>query len=669
MSNNISRINSIRMTGLVSGLETEDIVKRMLMSQQTRLDKAKQKRDFVNWQKDAYRSVITSMNEFQSKFLDILSPAGIVRAGSFKSTTATVPAGMAQYFNATASSDALTSSVTVNSISKLATAQKIESVGKISSDIAMQITDIDRLDDVSGKTLAVSFNGVTKNIVLDSAEYITIDAFSNKIFDYGDFKTYINGELDKLFGSGKLKLSDTITAGGEFKFETVQATGNTVQISGANDVSVALGFVNNAANYINTEKTIGELFGNSVAVGGKVKFSINGVEFIADTTAKMKDVINEINKSPAGVNISYSTLSDKFTLTAKNTGSGENIILKDLALNGTDTSFLQAVFKGTPTAIGHKTDGEDAELKVNGTTIFRSGNTFNIDGVTINLLKETPSSFVENNEAVAVKVDSAQIIDVIKNFVTEYNKLLANLTGLLTEKREKTGGNFYMPLTDEQRSEMNEKDIAKWEEQGKKGLLANDPVISKILSSMRMAVAGTVETDHGKISLASIGIKTVSFLDDSMGSAIGLFGEIDEDRLRHAIENDPDAVMKLFTQQSPLPKNAAGDLKTQRYNTLGVGQKLSEIFFGAVNVTLNEKERGSLIMKVGTGGKNMIIDKESSFEKQLAEMEKTITKIQNRLYKEEEKYYKRFAALEKAMAKLSSQSAYLFSDMNRQNNY
>jgi len=235
---------------------------------------------------------------------------------------------------------------------------------------------------------------------------------------------------------------------------------------------------------------------------------------------------------------------------------------------------------------------------------------------------------------------------------------------------------------------MSEKDIELWEEMGKKGLLANDATIMKILSSLRTAMAEVVKTTGGSMSMFSIGIKPASYFEDRSGKLT-----IDEDALRKAIENDPDAVMKLFTQQSTIPKDAkmdayyrkdelgryyeetangirkyvsGNDFINMRNSTLGIAQRFTEIFESNIKVSMDPNERGTLILKVGTGGAYSVIDSESSIDKRLAEMDRNITKMQNRLYAAETKYYKQFAALETAIAKLNKQASYLGLDESQQ---
>jgi flagellar hook-associated protein 2 len=686
---NISPVRNMRMTGLASGLDVEDMVKKMLSSQQSRVDKAKQQKNLINWRKDAYRSVINRMSDFQGKFLDILSPSSIIRAGQFKNASASVPPGMAQFMSASGTS-ASSAPVTVNSISQLASSQRLEGADghRLAGEISMNV-NADRIAAALGQSVNFTLNGETRSITLerDIEKYRTDGEFDiNKLV--GD----MNDKLARAFGmqDGQPKVSVGFRNGAAGNALTVNAApNNTLRVSGSGEARNALGFTNNAANYIDTGRTINQVLGNvRAASDGKIRFGINDVAFTFDPGASMNDVMSEINKSDAGVTITYSSFSDQFIITAKETGSGDNIRLSQSmrVMSGSGevsevtTNFFDLMFgAGAGGAIGKNTAGENAVLTVNGVEIVRSSNTVIVDGVTLNLIQATPAGFI-NNEPIRIAADSDQIIENIKSFIQEYNDLVKSLSEMLNTRRPRSSGSFYMPLTDEQKSAMSDRDIESWEETGKRGLLYGDPAISRILGSLRSAVTGVVQTENGAMSLASIGIRTASFFEDASGKLI-----VDEDALRQAIENDPDAVMNLFTQTSNISRDAEmgdvfskdangryyttdsngnkrlvseRDLRNMRSGSTGIAQQFAEIFNSAINVTVNPRERGALILRAGTGGSNVLIDSESSMQRQLSNLERSVERMQDKLAATESKYYKRFASLETALARLSRQSSF-----------
>ncbi|MCL2773776.1 MAG: flagellar filament capping protein FliD, partial [Oscillospiraceae bacterium] len=375
--------------------------------------------------------------------------------------------------------------------------------------------------------------------------------------------------------------------------------------------------------------------------------------FVVKATDKISDVMNAVNKSAAGVTMTYSSLTGKFTLTANNTGAGNNIALQDS--NG---GFLSSIFGTTGNSdIGNVTDGQNAVLTVNNVEIVRSSNTVNVDGVTLNLLQATGSDFAP--AAVTSQVDSQKIVDTITNFVNAYNSLIDNLNSVVNTQRPKTSDkSYYMPLTDAQKAAMKDTDITNWETAGKTGLLNNDLTIMNIIDNLKNSMLSSVVGPDGqKISLASIGIKSASYFEDPTGKL-----QIDTVKLTQAIQDNPDGVAALFTQSSSIAKGTAGQ-QAARFNSQGIGQRFSDIFTGAVNVSATASLCGSLIKIAGSGGTNYLADYNSSLSTQASNIDANIAKIQLKYNNDEDKYYQKFSALETALAKLNQQSSSLLSSL------
>lgn len=70
--------NTIRMTGLATGMDTDKMVKEMLSAEQSKVDKAKQKEQTIKWQQETYREVIKDVQGFQDKYFSVTSPTSIL---------------------------------------------------------------------------------------------------------------------------------------------------------------------------------------------------------------------------------------------------------------------------------------------------------------------------------------------------------------------------------------------------------------------------------------------------------------------------------------------------------------------------------------------------------------------------------------------------------------
>ena len=136
----------------------------------------------------------------------------------------------------------------------------------------------------------------------------------------------------------------------------------------------------------------------------------------------------------------------------------------------------------------------------------------------------------------ATNVDD--MMNKIKEFVTTYNGFVKDLNDQLKETKYRD----YAPLTNEQREAMSESDIKLWEEKAKSGLLRNDSLIRNGLSDMRALIyqSNPAIEDPKYNTLFSIGITTTENYND--GGTL----EINEDKLRKALEENPEAVEKLL---------------------------------------------------------------------------------------------------------------------------
>lgn len=79
----------IRIGGMATGMDTDNMVKTMMKPYNAKVDKAKQDRQYTQWQQDAYRDTTKTFRTFYSKYLDPLSSDYIMASKNFSSTAAT----------------------------------------------------------------------------------------------------------------------------------------------------------------------------------------------------------------------------------------------------------------------------------------------------------------------------------------------------------------------------------------------------------------------------------------------------------------------------------------------------------------------------------------------------------------------------------------------------
>lgn len=226
------------------------------------------------------------------------------------------------------------------------------------------------------------------------------------------------------------------------------------------------------------------------------------------------------------------------------------------------------------------------------------------------------------------------IMTKIKEFVATYNGLIKDLN----DQTKETKYRDYTPLTSEQKEEMSESEIKLWEEKAKSGLLRGDTLIRNGLSNMRSLIyqSNPAIDDSQYNTLYSIGITTTKNYSD--GGTL----EIDENKLRKALEENPDAVEKLF-------KNSEGKKEDlvdgQTVDTRGYLDKLRESM-KSFEISIEKK-----------AGRSTMTDSQYAIGKNLMDTESRINTWKSKLENIEARYWKQFTAMEQAINKANSQSS------------
>jgi len=249
-----------------------------------------------------------------------------------------------------------------------------------------------------------------------------------------------------------------------------------------------------------------------------------------------------------------------------------------------------------------------------------TNNKVTASGVTYTLLETT-----ETAQTVNVTQDTDGIIDKVKSFVEDYNKLLSSLYEKYDEKQYKD----YKPLTESQKEQMKDEQIEKWEEKAKSGMLYHDQTLSKLIYDMRDAVSTPVDGISGKYnSVFSLGISTT-----------GLKGQLtlNVDKLRAALTEDPDAVYNVFGK---LDNNDNSDGN-------GVAQRLGDVF------TNNMKSIRS------RAGINDSINDDSDLGQLMRNLQSKMSDFKKLMSSFEDKLYKKYDAMEVALSRLGMQLSYL----------
>ena len=241
-------------------------------------------------------------------------------------------------------------------------------------------------------------------------------------------------------------------------------------------------------------------------------FTIGNATFTIDGTTTLNSLINQINKSDKSYASAYwDTLSG--TLVVQSTLSGESLInIESGTSNFTKVMGFTETVAGKETLVTEKqTLGQNAIVKINGTTVTSTSNTITSDiskikGLTINL------KGVSAGETVTIKVeqDNEGIYNAVNDIVDSYNTLMEGL----------------------------EKEL------GKGGSFEHDTMFSMMKNQLKRLMTQSVSGTTTYRNLAAIGISTGEAKDSISTDVTKLL--IDKDKFMQALEKDSDAVKQLL---------------------------------------------------------------------------------------------------------------------------
>lgn len=291
----------------------------------------------------------------------------------------------------------------------------------------------------------------------------------------------------------------------------------------------------------------------------------------------------------------------------------------DAAQMVTDGKYA-AIAKGT------KIEGQDAEISINDAVFTSSTNTFTVNGLTLTAQEVTSSPVT-----LTTATDTDGIYDMIKNFFSEYNKLINEMSSLYNAD----SASGYEPLTSEEKAALSDTEVEEWEQKIKDSLLRRDATLSSISFSMVSTLLQGATVNGVQMYLSDFGINTLGYFNAEQNerNAYHIDGDADdadtkanEDVLKKMIASDPETVMNFFTQ-----------LSTNLYDSL-TNQMASSTMSSAFTV-YNDKQMKS--------------EYEAYTEKIAAQEEKLNALI--------DKWYSKFSTMETALAKLESRSSSLTS--------
>lgn len=665
----------IRITGMNSGLDTESIISELVKAQKTKVDSVKKKQTTLQWKQEAWK-------ELNSKIYKLFqNTIGNMRLATdySKKITDVSNSSIAKVISSDSAMDA-TQTLKVVKLAKTGymTGDEVDVEGSVTKDSKLSDIGIK-----AGSTVTITTGG--KSTDIEITEDMTIDAFTNKLREAGVEANF--DEKNKRFHIAAKKSGDAndfvITAANTDGTDALKKLGilsydektikeyekyknmseDEKKAAIAKDVSSRLNeYISQREELLKEQKkqqdslaekkaAFSTEYGEDIETVDKddLKQKIDDLktkiedagesateadkEELAKLQGKMSAVekyesqqkeLDEVTKNIADVQ-SYLDLSDSANITAGSKlqteveAAWESKIktATDIVNAGKDNLKLQQSKVG-------KVDGQDAHITLNGVDYYGENNTFEVNGLTITALQESSEEIT-----MTTRRDTDGVYNMIKGFLKEYNALMNEMDKLYNAEATKD----YEPLTDEEKKELSDSDVEKWEAKIKDSILRRDSNLSTISSAMKNVMLQGAVVNGKQMYLSNFGIETLGYFSaaENERNAYHINGDEDDaavsskdNDLKAAIAADPDTVIAFFSQ---LSQNLYTELDKQSRSVDGVRS------FGSF---YDDKR---------------MQDDYNDYKEKIKKQESKLTAM-------EDKWYKKFSAMETAMAKMqSNQSA------------
>ena len=570
----------IRITGMNSGLDTEALVSELVSAYKQKGTKYEKAQTKISWKQEAWKSLSSKTYSFRTG-LDKMRFA----SGYNLKTTSVSNSSKASI---TASNNAVNGTQTLE-VKQLAKSGYLTGgkVKRTDNKAVANDTTLSQLGLQDGGDISVNGKRITLSGTTTVGEVIT------KLNDAG-VKANFDATNQRIFVSATDSGTDA-----DFSITALEEKGP--------DALRALGLNVKSESAGKTYKQYADEY------GGK-------------TDSDLEKILKDYDADSSGADRLIANFAKEYNAADDDATKAE--ILKEFK---DFISYAKTVQNKSDTEMGYNTDGkridgQDAKIILNGAEFTSNGNTFSVNGLTINALAVTDKDEVLT---VTTTTDNQGIYDKIKDFLSDYNDLINSMTKAYNAESSKD----YDPLTDDEKDAMSESEIEKWETKGKSGILRRDSTLSTLMSVMTGAMSKSQTINGKSYSLSTFGIKTLGIMNAEKNeqNAYHIDGDADDDtsssktdKLMAAIIEDPEGVTEFF-------KNLSNDL----YENLG--KQMTSTSMRSYGSFYNDKQ---------------LETEYKSYTTKISDWDKKVQDI-------EDSYYKKFAAMEKALASLQSQQSSL----------
>ena len=570
--------STISFSGLASGLDTSSWVEALVSVKQ-------QKVTSLQTDLKSKQTVKTTLNDTRSKFTTLRSAIEKLTDAKFGGAMDLFAKNSAtssdtDIFTATATASATRQSYDIT-VQQLATYTKATSKNAASA-VADDNTKLKNLG-ISDGTLTAYVNGQKYSVNINDTNTL------------GDLKA-------KLAGFG---IKTDIDDSGVLSF-SAQNEGDTIHIGATTDSSNLTSLIGLTQQEDGSYKSTNSLFKATVAskltsedsgFNTQIKegtFTIGGATFKITDKTTLSSLISEINNNDdAQAYAFWDDAAGKLSITSKKEGASY-VNIEAGTSNFTDVmGFTTSEWNDDGTVKSSKmyTDaqelGKNAQFTINGTKMTSTSNTVTSDisrmnGVTLTLKKASTEE--SGTSTLKVTQDTSGLVEAVKSFVSAYNDVLSNV-----DKVTANGADLH-----------------------------GETSLTSLRNTIRSYATAKNSSNGGVYNLLSeIGISTSSADGNNLNADTNSL-TLDEDKLKKALEENPESVKSILTGE--------GGVLTMMEDAVEQSLKASVGYFDVKTSTLDSdiKKMETKIKKQNTN----ISTYKAQLEKKFSAMETTIAQMQ-----------------------------------------
>jgi|GEM_PF-1050475 flagellar hook-associated protein 2 len=397
--------SSNRLSGLMSGLDTDAIVKQLSAGTQNKIDKLVQAKQLSSWKQTSYREVTSALQEFQTKYLkSSTSSSNISNLDFFNTSTIN---NTSSYVKVSGNSTNA-AKMKITEISQLAVQANFASSHKVSNETitsSQAVKSTYTASELAGATMTINYGGTDYAITLDSDFSLDDPTATDNLSKVTDALNAQISTIDGLKGKVSFTADDTNNS---VKLSSTDNTTNLYVKSGTSNLLTGLGLVaatSGTTSSVQSGTSAGQsgiapqeqnFFNSSVDSGASLTFTVDGTAYTlalsADVSlaAGLSDA-DSATALAAAFNTAISSNADlKGKLTASASDGKITFTGTNIALTGGDKNLLDGLGLAVNTTAGSSVSGTQADrdtlVKTNlQDALAGSTLSFSLDGVTKNI--------------------------------------------------------------------------------------------------------------------------------------------------------------------------------------------------------------------------------------------------------------------------------------------